>query len=143
MPPARNRGAGPVARLLGSRRLAVPQLCRTSTRGATYHLDCEGYVEGRQRATMSAMQVDAFLTERQLAARWRVSVRTIQRMVRDGQLGSTAIRHSPRFSVSAVEAYEARAGATLMQARHGYTPGPCDHIHNQDRGTRSALTALR
>jgi excisionase family DNA binding protein len=70
------------------------------------------------------MQVDAFLTERQLAARWSVSVRTIQRMVRDGELGSTAIRHSPRFSVSAVEAYEARADATLTPVGDPNTPGP-------------------
>jgi chromosome partitioning protein len=73
---------------------------------------------------MTAMQVGSFLTERQLAARWSVSVRTIQRLVRDGELGSTAIRHSPRFSVSTIEAYEGRAGATAVQTEPTTTLEP-------------------
>jgi cellulose biosynthesis protein BcsQ len=56
-----------------------------------------------------------FLTERQLAARWNVVPRTIQRMVRDGELQPLLIRRTPRFAVVDVETYEARrlSSATL------------------------------
>lgn len=49
-----------------------------------------------------------FLTEQALARRWNVSLRTIQRLVRDGQLPPTTIRRSPRFALSTIEAYENR-----------------------------------
>src|SRR5438067_1832227 len=49
-----------------------------------------------------------FLTEQQLAARWNVVPRTIQRMVRDGALRPLLVRHAPRFALADIEVYEAR-----------------------------------
>jgi chromosome partitioning protein len=49
-----------------------------------------------------------FLTEQQLAARWNVVPRTIQRMVRDGELHPLLIRRTPRFALVDIETYEAR-----------------------------------
>jgi hypothetical protein len=49
-----------------------------------------------------------FITEQQLAARWNVVPRTIQRMVRDGELRPLLVRRAPRFALADIEAYEAR-----------------------------------
>jgi cellulose biosynthesis protein BcsQ len=47
-----------------------------------------------------------FLTEKQLAARWQLAPKTIQRMVRRGELRPIVISRSPRFSVVDIQRYE-------------------------------------
>jgi cellulose biosynthesis protein BcsQ len=48
-----------------------------------------------------------FLTEKQLAARWQITPKTIQRMVRRGELPVIVVSRSPRFPVADIERYEA------------------------------------
>ena len=70
----------------------------------------------RQTATKDGT-AGHFLTERDLARRWNVSPRTIQRLVREGDLPTTTIRRSPRFALSTIEAYENRSngGSSALQ----------------------------
>jgi excisionase family DNA binding protein len=67
----------------------------------------------RQTATTDSKS-GQFLTEQELARRWNVSPRTIQRLVRDGELSPVTIRRSPRFALSTVEAYEHRPDTAGM-----------------------------
>ena len=47
-----------------------------------------------------------FLTEKQLAERWQLTPKTIQRMVRRGELQPVVISRSPRFPIADVQRYE-------------------------------------
>lgn len=69
---------------------------------------------GRESKTVEQPQSERFLTRKQLAARWAVSIETIKRKVRAGllypyYLGERAVR----FKLSDIEAIEAQAGGAL------------------------------
>src|SRR6266700_709209 len=64
---------------------------------------------------------DRLWREEELASRWQVSARTVQRLVGSGQLAGTHIGRSPRFSHAAVLAYETR-NATLVSYVGGVAP---------------------
>src|SRR5437868_6436409 len=52
-----------------------------------------------------------FLTEKQLAARWQLTPKTIQRMVHRGELPFIVVSRSPRFPLTEVERYEASSAS--------------------------------
>jgi excisionase family DNA binding protein len=52
-----------------------------------------------------------YLTSGEVAARWSVTPRTIQRMAVRGELRSLRVGRALRIAVEDIEAYEARQGA--------------------------------
>src|SRR5712691_2237068 len=63
---------------------------------------------GVQELATDPIVLPHFLTEQQLAARWNVVPRTIQRMVRDGELRPLLVRRAPRFALADIGTFEAR-----------------------------------
>jgi excisionase family DNA binding protein len=62
------------------------------------------------QATQIASSRRAHLTAREVAARWSVTTRTIQRMAARGELRSLRVGRALRIAVEDIEAYEARQG---------------------------------
>jgi len=63
------------------------------------------------QATQIASSRRAYLTTGEVAARWSVATRTIQRMAVRGELRSLRVGRALRIAVEDIEAYEARQGA--------------------------------
>ena len=63
------------------------------------------------QATQVASTRRAYLTAGEVAARWSVTTRTIQRMAVRGELRSLRVGRVLRIAVEDIEAYEARQGA--------------------------------
>ncbi len=71
-------------------------------------------IKGRKPNTTDEKPAERFLSRKELAARWAVSIETIKRKVRAGllfpyYLGERAVR----FKLSDIEAIEAQAGGAL------------------------------
>jgi cellulose biosynthesis protein BcsQ len=88
-----------------------------------------------------------FLTERQLAERWQLTPKTIQRMVRRGELQPVVISRSPRFAVADIQRYEQGQRPRLLvdgQALPVPDRAPAEPISVISRaGARPALPPLR
>jgi excisionase family DNA binding protein len=62
-------------------------------------------------ATQIASSRRAYLTAGEVAARWSVTTRTIQRMAVRGDFRSLRVGRALRIAIEDIEAYEARRGA--------------------------------
>jgi chromosome partitioning protein len=80
-----------------------------------------------------------FLTERQLAARWNVVPRTIQRMVRDGELQPLFIRRTPRFALVDIETYEARRLSVALVPTTAPSHSPVAAVQSARRQRRQQV----
>jgi cellulose biosynthesis protein BcsQ len=105
----------------------VPGLCQDH-----FATDAGPWVLWRQMKTsavIAAHAPPAFLTEKQLAARWQVTPKTIQRMVRRGELPSIVVSRSPRFPLAEIEKYEAgSASFTSVASPNSTGTGPGEHL---------------